>query len=126
VDVEQALTVGFPTDRAGQRRLVRLAAVDDFTRSLGVADTRDPGRGDDPAAGLAQRVAPVGLPDELLPKLREVVVEPPGVVDPHTTAQLGERERLLRVRERPEDGDTRLVAQHGQRVGRIRFLHAPA
>jgi len=51
-----------------------------------------------------------------------VVVEPAAVPDVAAPAELGEPQRLLGVRERPEDAHADLVPEHGQRVERVRLF----
>lgn len=79
----------------------------------------DAGARDHSRSGVAEFVAALGLPDEVLAEFRQVVVELPRVADVDASAEFGEREALLGVGERAEDLDPDLVAQHLEGVDRI-------
>ena len=70
---------------------------------------------DDAPAGEPEVVAVVGLLDEPLVESLQVVVEPAAVADADPLSQLAERERVVGVPERLDDGEPSVVAEQRER-----------
>jgi hypothetical protein len=125
--VEPLVLVG---DR--QRRAAERAVGFDLGRfERRLLDAR-PGddRPDELSAGPAEGVSVLHPGDEPAFEPVEVVVEPPGVAHSDALAKLRERHSVVRVGgvtglpERQQDGEPRLVAERGERLGRVRRVVA--